>query len=277
MMMNRMRRVQMVAALVGALVCAGTCALAQDQPAANADLVKAIQALQAEVTSLKTEVAAVRADQKKILGELAEIKKASKAPQRKQRKPDTTVYNVNIGDSPILGPKDAPVTIVEFADLQCPYCTREAPVLKQILKDYPNDVRLVVKHFPLSFHKQAKPAHAAVELAGKVGKFWEMHDLIVANPKKLNIADLRNHAESLGMDLNEFDAAMADPGQIDALLAADMAEAKKCKVRGTPTILINGLKLAKRKPEGYKARIDEILAKAKKGPQLIKVDKPDAQ
>ena len=278
MMTNRVRRIRIVAAVVGALLCAGTSTLAQDQPAASADLVKAIQALQEEVASMKTEVAAVRADQKKILGELAEIKKASKAPQKRQRKPpDTTVYEVNIGDSPVLGPKEAPVTIVEFADLQCPYCIREAPVLKQILKDYPNDVRLVLKHFPLSFHKKAKPAHAAVALAQKVGKFWDMHDLIVAGPKKLDVADLRKHAESLGLDLNEFDTVMADPKLIDAVLAADMAEAKKCKVTGTPTILINGLKLANRRPAGYKARIDELLGKTKKVPQLIDAAKPGTE
>ena len=138
-------------------------------------------------------------------------------------------------------------------------------------------MRLVLKHFPLSFHKKAKPAHAAVALAHKVGKFWDMHDLIVAGPKKLDVADLRKHAESLGLDLNEFDTVMADPKLIDAVLAADMAEAKKCKVTGTPTILINGLKLVPRTPAGYKARIDELLGKTKKVPQLIDAAKPGTE
>ncbi|MCP4590624.1 MAG: thioredoxin domain-containing protein, partial [bacterium] len=137
-------------------------------------------------------------------------------------------------------------------------------------------VRFVFKNFPLSFHKQAKPVHAAGVLAAKkdTQTFWKMHDLILANPKKLAVAELRKHAESLGMDLEKFDTVMADSAQIDALLAADMAEAKRCGVRGTPTVLVNGLKLANRKIDGYKGRIDEILKGGAKAPDQAKRPQP---
>lgn len=251
------------AAMFGMLMCVGTSARADDQTDTNAQLLKAIKSLQAEVASLRTEVTKVHKDQAKILRELASIKKGdAKSKKRKPKKADKTVYDIPVGNSPVLGPKDAKVTITEFVCLQCPYCIREYPKLQQVLKDYPKDVKLVFKHFPLSFHKKAKPIHAAIALAGKVSDemFWKMHDLIVANPKKLEIANLRGHAESLGMNMTEFDAVMSDPAKIDALVTADMGLAKKCGVRGTPSIFINGMKLADRKLQGYKTRIDEILA-----------------
>ncbi|MCK4658599.1 MAG: thioredoxin domain-containing protein [Phycisphaerae bacterium] len=258
----------MTSVMMSVVVCTGTRAVADEKGDANAELIKAIQALQAEVVALKGEVTAVRKDQARILTELNAIKRSQKPSQKRpKKKADTTVYNVTIGSSPFLGPKNAPVTIVEFVDVQCPFCGKEWPKIQQALKDYPKDVRVVFKHFPLSFHKQAKPAHAAMQLAAQKSNdaFWQMHDKILANRKDLAVTTLRKYAEQIGLDLQKFDEVMGDAAQIDALLAADMAEAKKCKVRGTPTVLINGLKLANRNPKGYKDRIDQILAAKKKG------------
>jgi len=278
--MNPRRLTGLTAMLVGALLLAGTPVLGQDQGNTDAQLLDAIKSLQAEVSSLKAEVAKVRGSQTKILRELAMIKATSKAPpKRKPPKADTTIYDIKIGNSPVKGAKDAKVTIVEFVDLQCPFCAREYPKLQQMLKDYPNDVKVVFMNFPLSFHKDAKPAHAACMLAAKKSHetFWQMHDKIMAAPKKLAVDQLRGYAESLGLDLAEFDKVMADPAQQDALLAADMTEARKCKVRGTPSVYINGLKLADRKLTGYKARIDAILKGGdKKAGDLIKLDNPPA-
>ena len=211
-----------------------------------AEVTKQLRAQTAELKSIRTELKAVRAAQ---------------AP-RKQRQPDTTVYKVKIGNSPALGPSDARVTIVEFSDLQCPFCVKETPKLKQVLKLYPKDVRLVFKNYPLPFHKKAPAAHAAAMFADKAGKFWEMHDLVVANPKKLDVKDLRTHAETLQLDLAAFDTLMKDPVKIKSLYATDLREAARCKVRGTPTILVNGVKLVDRSINGYKARIAQILKKS---------------
>ena len=180
----------------------------------------------------------------------------------KARSADTKVYDVNIGSSPVLGKADAPVTITEWADFQCPYSAREYPKLKEILAAYPDKVRLVFKHRPLSFHRQAKPAHATAQLAMEQGGselFWKMHDRIIVNLRALEIKDLRSHAEALKLDLARFDAVMADSKQIDQFLKLDLDEATKCKVNATPTVMINGLKLSDRSIESYKARIDELL------------------
>jgi protein-disulfide isomerase len=250
--------------VVGFLLCSG--ASAGEGTAETQVIKQEIEALRAEMSVIRKELQALRADMKTVLSELKVIKSA-KAVARPTRQPDTKVYDVTIGKAPILGAKEAPVTIVEFYDVQCPYCIREYPKLKEILKAYPGKVRLVLKHFPLSFHKKALPAHAALEFVYQekgLDTFWKMHDMIVANPRKLEVTDLRGYAEKLGLNLTKFDAVMADKNKINELVKSDMAEASKYGVRGTPTVLINGLKLANRSIDGYKARIDQILKGADK-------------
>jgi len=228
-----------------------------------------IRMLRTELANVKKELQLLRADMKKVLVALnnraAGRAVAAAPPKATARAVDTTVYNVKVDSSPILGKTDAPVTIIEWTDFQCPYCVREYPKLKEILAAYPDKVRLVFKHRPLGFHKQAKPAHATAQLAMEQGGselFWKMHDRIIANPKALEIKDLRAHAEALKLDLARFDAVMADPKQIDQFLKSNLDEAAKCKVSATPTVMINGLKLTSRSIESYKARIDELLKSA---------------
>lgn len=226
-----------------------------------------MEELRAELSTVRQELKTLQSDIRKVLSELRTIKtsvaaKPTTKPAPKKRQPDNTVYKINLGTSPIRGAKDAPVTIVEFADFQCPYCAREWPKLKQILQEYPDKVKLVVKHFPLSFHKKAKPAHAAVEFAARNGSpdaFWKMHDMIIADYRKLDVPVLRGYAEKLGLNLDEFDKLMADPAKINEILKPDMDESRNCKVRGTPTVLVNGKKMASRSLDAYKARVEEIL------------------
>jgi protein-disulfide isomerase len=177
------------------------------------------------------------------------------------------VTAIEVGGSPVLGKADAGVTIVEFGDFQCPFCAREWPRLKEVLAAYPEDVRVVFKHRPLSFHTKAKPAHAAAELAMREGGselFWKMYERVVAAPVKLEVGDLREYAKALKMDLARFDKVMADAKEIDKLLEADLEVAGKCNVNATPTVMINGLKLTDRSMEGYKSRIEEALKKTEK-------------
>lgn len=267
--MNHSKKVMYLFSLAAFLACAGAPAYGQDSDAA--ELKEEIKSLRADLavltsTMLKNQIA-IDSQFKKVLAELATVKKGQ-APAKRTRKPDLTVYDVKIGDSPYKGPKDAPITIVEFSEFQCPFCTREGPKLEQVLKDYPNDVKVVFKHYPLKFHKDAKPAAAAAIFAQKQkgnDAFWQMHDKIFGGgTKKLAVSNLRGYAEEMGLDLAAFDALMADAASIDSLVATDMAEAKKCKVTGTPTVMINGLKLSPRTAAGYKARIEQLLKELKK-------------
>jgi len=226
-----------------------------------------IRMLRTELSNVRSELQVLRSDMKKVLTALsngAPGRAGAAAPSEVQPRPvDTNVYDVNTGSSPVLGKADAPVTIIEWSDFQCPFCEREYPKLKEILAAYPDKVRIVFKHRPLGFHKQAKPAHAAAQLAMEQGGselFWKMHDRIIASPKALEVKDLRGYAEALNLDLARFDAVMADPKKIDQFLKLDLDEAAKCKVNATPTVMINGLKLSgDRRIESYKARIDALL------------------
>ncbi len=271
--MDRMKRMALLGFVAAMLPCWTVVAYGQDD-ASKADANREIKELRADVAVLTSALLKLQTSMddkfKAVMAKLEEVKKAAAAkasPPRK--KADTTVYNVNIGDSPYLGAKDATVTIVEFSDFQCGFCVREVPKLKKLVEQYPNDVKVVFKHYPLSFHKKAKPASAAAIFAQRQkgnDAFWEMHDKIIAGgTKKLDVPILRSYAEEMGLDLAGFDAVMASSAEIDKLLKPDMDEAKKCKVRGTPTVLVNGLKQSPRTPEAYKARIDKILADKKKG------------
>lgn len=240
---------------------------AQDAGAQQAEierLAAAVEMNRQQTVLLQKQMTAARQEISRMSKRLSAVEKKG----QDKRIPDTTVHDIEIGASPVLGPADAPVTIVEFVDFQCPYCSREWPKIQQVMAKYPNDVKVVFKHYPLSFHKQAPRAHAAAELAkrqkGPEG-FWKMHDLILAAPKNLKVADLRGYAEYLEMDLAEFDEVLADQKRILALLGPDREAAKKCNVRGTPGVYVNGLAMPRRKVADYEKRIEQILAKKKAG------------
>ena len=108
--------------------------------------------------------------------------------------------------SPSRGPADAPVTIVEFSEFQCPFCRRVLPTLREVEDRYRGRVRLVFRHFPLARHKDAPKAAEAAECARDQGRFWEMHDRLFENAERLGVADLKRHARAVGLDGPAFDA-----------------------------------------------------------------------
>ena len=138
-------------------------------------------------------------------------------------------------------PNGALVTIVEYSDFQCPYCTRLTTALHQVAEEYPDDVRVVFKHFPLPMHKDAKPASEAVMAAHAQGKGWEMHDKAFENQRKLSMDDLIAYAEEIGVpDMAKFKADL-EAHTYAAKVDADMAGGKKFGVGSTPSFFINGV------------------------------------
>ena len=135
--------------------------------------------------------------------------------------------------------------------------------MKKLVKTYPKDVRVVFKQMPLGFHKDAEPAARASLAAHKQGKFWEYHDVLFDNYKRLKRPDLENYAKQLGLDMKKFVADMDSP-ELAAQVKVDMAEAKRIGVRGTPTSFVNGVPVKGARPyEGFKKVVDEQLAIAK--------------
>lgn len=176
--------------------------------------------------------------------------------------PPAPVPAIPIGDAPTVGPADAPVTIVEFADFQCPYCAKVQPTLKEVLSLYPGQVRHVFKNNPLAFHKDARQAAVAALAAGHQGKWTEMKAALFANSRSLGADALVRQAESLGLDMARFRTDVSDP-VLAAQVDADMALAAKLGATATPAFFINGRKLSGAQPlEAFTKAIDAELERA---------------
>lgn len=142
-------------------------------------------------------------------------------------------------DDHVRGAKNAKVTLVEFSDFECPYYGNLSPTLEQILKDYSGKVRLVYKHFPLSFHANALPAALASECASEQGKFWEMHDKIYANQDKLSAATLSTWAKEIGLNMSKYDSCVSS-NKYSERIQSDMQLGSQSGVDGTPATFVNG-------------------------------------
>ncbi len=174
---------------------------------------------------------------------------------------------IPVGDSPVLGPANALVTIVEFSDYQCPFCSRVEDTMRQIRQQYGNDVRLVWKDAPLPFHDRAMPAAVAgreVFAQGGNAKFWAFHDLMYQNQQNLDNATLERLAQQVGgINMERFRAALANNTH-QARVQQDMQLAQRLNASGTPNFFINGTNLVGAQPfDRFKTLIDQVLARAR--------------
>jgi predicted DsbA family dithiol-disulfide isomerase/Skp family chaperone for outer membrane proteins len=161
---------------------------------------------------------------------------------------------------PSRGPANAPVTIVEFSDFECPYCGGLFPTLKQVEKNYPTQVRIVYRQFPLTnIHPHAQKAAEAALCANEQGKFWEFHDSMFGNQSELSVADLKQRAVDLKLNTQAFNECL-DSGRMAAAIKADIQEGARSGVTGTPAMFINGRLLSGNQPYAeIKAVIDDEL------------------
>ena len=139
----------------------------------------------------------------------------------------------------VRGPQEAPVTLVEYGDFECPYCGRAEPVVREVLSDFA-DVRYVWRHLPLNdVHPHAQLAAQAAVAADLQGSFWEMHDLLLNHQEELIGRDLKRYAQELGLDLDRFRRDIHDDG-VARRVAEDVDSADQSGVTGTPTFFIDG-------------------------------------
>jgi protein-disulfide isomerase len=143
--------------------------------------------------------------------------------------------------SPVRGPADATLTLVEFSDFQCPYCYVAAGKLDAVLKAYPSKVKLIFKQFPLDTHSQAALAAAAAIAAQRQGKFWPMHDALFAHRRELSPRTILALARDNGLDMNRF-AADVDSAETKKVITKDLDDGDRAGVEGTPSIFVNGRK-----------------------------------
>jgi len=194
------------------------------------------------------------------------VRPAGQQPQQPSQPQEdmNKVYTIPLDNAVFNGKADAPVTIVGFLDLECPFSARFQPAFDQAVQAYPGKVRYTVKHFPLAFHQQAKPAAKAVLAAGEQGKYYEMIDKILQNNRGLSAEKYEQFASELGLNVAKFkkDLEVNDEAW-SALIDKDYALGMGVDVSGTPTFFIQGKKTTARTIEKLKAEIDAILSEQK--------------
>lgn len=161
----------------------------------------------------------------------------------------------------IRGAADAPITIVEYSDFECPYCSRHTPTIEQILDAYPDQVRVIFRHFPLSFHQNAQKAAEASECAAAQGKFWEMHDKLFAlnDAGSLSVDSFKSAAGELGLNQTTFDTCL-DTGTYAQKVQDSFDSGVAYGVEGTPATFVNGQLVSGAVPfSSFQTMIDSLL------------------
>jgi len=142
----------------------------------------------------------------------------------------------------IQGPADAAVTLVQYGDYECPYCGEAYPIVKEVQSRMGERLRFVFRNFPITTsHPHAERAAEAAEAAAAQGMFWQMHDLLYENQRRLRDEDLRTYAERLGLDIELFDKEMAEHGHSERV-HEDFMSGVRSGVNGTPTFYVNGVR-----------------------------------
>lgn len=168
---------------------------------------------------------------------------------------------IDVGSSPVKGPANAKITVIEFSDFQCPFCKRGRDTAYQIMEAYPKDVKFAFKHFPLPMHKEAEGAAKAAWAAQQQGKFWEMHDALFENQGKLGSEFYLEEAKTLGLNVDKFKKDMESEAATKAV-AADKEVGEKNGIQGTPGFFVNGVAVKGAYPlEHFKMIIDRLLGK----------------
>jgi protein-disulfide isomerase len=213
-----------------------------------------VQALIAAEVDAKAAPGGVREDRlaQRRFGFLAELR--ARTPTSIALPPPRV--SVDVAGSPSRGPADAPVTIVEFSEFQCPFCRRVLPTLREVEDRYQGRIRLVFRHFPLARHKDAPKAAEAAECARDQGRFWEMHDRLFEDAERLGIPDLKRHARAVGLDGSAFDGCL-DSGRNEVRWRRDLADAESYGASGTPMFFVNGRLVSGAQPFAVFARVIE--------------------
>ncbi len=173
---------------------------------------------------------------------------------------------IAINSSPTVGPDDAPITIVEYSDFQCPYCAQAVPTVKKILKNYPDKVKFVYKQFPLDFHKDAFRASEASLCINEQSTdyFWKLHDYMLANPRSLSQANLIAKAVEYGADKDNFSKCLKS-GKYVSQVQSEMQEGRAIGVSATPMFFVNGISLSGNQPySAFEELIKEELVRLNK-------------
>jgi len=239
-MTNRLWKLSLGLVVACALLAQGASA---QQGTTTSDLKQDIETLKASLVSIQQDLQAIKG--------MLQSGQPAAAPQN---------VLLDLGTHPSVGQKTAKLTVVEFSDFECPYCSRARETVDQMMQDYAGKVRLVFRQFPLvEMHKNAEKAAEASLCANEQGKFWEYHDVLFKNQQKLEVAQLKQHAGEVGLDAAQFTSCL-DSGKHKKDVDQDMAAGQKLGVPGTPTVFVNGIMLSSASKDEFKRVIDQELA-----------------
>jgi protein-disulfide isomerase len=218
--------------------------------------------LKAELSTIRNQIASYlqEQDRQRLEQELSDRLRKGANIRLLISEPEVPVQVISVDDDPARGVANAPVTIVEFTDFQCPACAGMNPVLEEALKLYGNKVRLVIRDFPLAMHANALKAAEAANAAHAQGKFFEYAALLFKRQDALDVASLKKYATELGLDRARFDAAL-DSGKYAEEIRKDMNDGQLYGIGSTPSIFVNGKLLKLLSSEGLRAAIDQALTK----------------
>ena len=169
------------------------------------------------------------------------------------------VEGVSEGDNPSMGAEDAPITIIAFSDFQCFYCASANQLIKEIMQEYPDQIRYVHRDFPLEkIHPDAFNAALAARCAGEQDQYWEMHDALFLNQEDLSIENLNKQAEILNLEMDQYNNCLTTRKYENKILI-DVQAGKEYGVSGTPTIFVNGYQVNGADREAIMNIIEDVL------------------
>lgn len=170
---------------------------------------------------------------------------------------------VDVTGAPTKGPENAPITIVEFSDFQCPFCKRVLPTVNDIMKNNEGKIRLAFRQHPLPFHPNATPAAKASLAANEQGKFWQMHDLLFENQQDLSEETIKKLAKQAGLNMTKFEADWKS-NKFDEQIKQDIQFSTTNGATGTPAFFINGVLLSGAQPiTAFQTVIDKLMEQKK--------------
>ncbi len=178
------------------------------------------------------------------------------------KEPEEPFYKVSIGSAPYFGGKNAKVTIIEYSDFECPYCSKAAEVVQQLRKKYGKKIKFAYKQFPLGFHPNAQKAAEASLCANEqdVKYFWKMHDFLFVSTKNLKQGVIKDYAKKMGLNMKKFSACLKSNQMADRV-KQEMQEAMELGVSSTPAFFVNGRLILGAQPlEAFVDKIDAELA-----------------
>lgn len=214
---------------------------------------------QARIDSLEKKVAELESNVEAVAYILEKRAGMSIEDAKKEMEEANKVWDIPVDESPVFGPENAKLTIVEFTEFQCPYCSRIAPTMKDLMDKHPGEIKFIYKNFPLSFHANAKPAAAAAIAAQKQGKFWEYRYALAPHSRELGDSIYVAVAKEVGLNIEQFEKDRVLDDAMNARIQKDFDLGVKVGVQGTPNFYINGKRQDRFSPE----LVEKMLKEAK--------------